>query len=195
MCLVVCRLEAIHQGQGQGQGRDGRDHPVGRPLGLESAVAIRVSEGLVIFDLSSGCGSPMILVLDNSLASVACPMSSEFSFAAVQPVPERLLPYQMLLQKHGQVMRQLLLLWLCTWVTSRVATWWPCPMTWPFWHAASFRPCRHQPSLGERTASQRARAGTLPHVSSRVWMRNFMLLSQVLGNFNENMLESISGRL
>lgn len=46
-------------------------------LRLESTIVVRISEGLAIFDLSSGCSSPMIHVLDNSLASVGCPTSSK----------------------------------------------------------------------------------------------------------------------
>lgn len=119
-------------------------------LGLESTVAIRVSEGLVIFDLSSGGSSgAMILVLDSSLASVECPMSLEFSFASLQLVPQRLLPSQMLLQKHDQVMHQVLLLWLCIWVSSRVRSLMALSQ-----HTVSFRPFRCQPSLRERSASQ-----------------------------------------
>lgn len=45
-------------------------------------VVIRVSKGLVIFDLPSWCGCPMIDVLDNPLASVESLTSLKFSVAS-----------------------------------------------------------------------------------------------------------------
>lgn len=68
----------LHQGQASAE-KAGITQSVYQ-LGLESVVVIRVSKGLVVFDLSPGCSSPMIHVLDSSLASMET-MSSEFSVA------------------------------------------------------------------------------------------------------------------
>lgn len=62
-------------------------------LKLASTVVIKVSKGLVIFDLSSEWSSPKMYVLDNSLAS-ECLTSSKFSVASPPACSLRLLPHQ-----------------------------------------------------------------------------------------------------
>lgn len=100
-------------------------------LVLESTVITGAPEGLVIVSLSSGWSSLMLYVLDSSLASVECQVSSEF--LVTSPPAYSLKTSSPPGRSSKNVVKsctllwcridQVLLLWLCFWSSFRVYAW------------------------------------------------------------------------